>query len=167
MSRQLYSSVIKDTARHSAFIATTNDLTPLTDPSGSRRYMCIRTGGTIDTRTPYLYPQIYAQLRTELQQGVKSWFDSDEESAIQLQNRDFEQFDILQEVFNELYHKPKQGEKGEYMMVSAILHRLHEKYKSLKEDKSTYLRLGRYMLRQGFKRKKMNNGSVYCVVRNE
>ena len=75
MSRQLYSSVIKDTARHSAFVATTNDLTPLTDPSGSRRYMCIRTGGTIDTRTPYLYPQIYAQLRTELQQGVKSWFD--------------------------------------------------------------------------------------------
>jgi len=167
MSRQLYSSVIKDTARHSAFIATTNDLTPLTDPSGSRRYMCIRTGGTIDTRTPYLYPQIYAQLRTELQQGVKSWFDSDEESAIQLQNRDFEQFDILQEVFNELYHKPKQGEKGEYMMVSAILHRLHDKYKSLKEDKSTYLRLGRYMLRQNFKRKKMNYGSVYCVVRNE
>ena len=53
------------------------------------------------------------------------------------------------------------------MMVSAILHRLHDKYKSLKEDKSTYLRLGRYMLRQGFKRKKMNYGSVYCVVRNE
>ncbi len=167
MSRQVYSSVIKANPRHSAFIATTNDLTPLIDPSGSRRYMCIRTAGVIDTRTPYSYPQLYAQLKAELQQGVKSWFDNADESAIQLQNRDFEQYDILQEVFNEFYHKPHQGETGEYLMVSVILHRLHLRYKSLKEDKSTYLRLGRYLMRHNFKRKKMNYGSLYCVVRNE
>ena len=166
MSRQLYSSVIQDNARHSAFIATTNDMTPLTDPSGSRRYMCIRTTAKIDTRTPYNYPQIYAQLKAELQQGIKSWFDSDEESAIQLQNRDFEQYDIMQEVFNEVYRKPKHGENGEYLMVSTILHNLHLKYKSLKEDKSNYQKLGRYLMRQSFKHKKMNYGSVYYVKSN-
>jgi len=166
MSRQLYSSVITDNTRHSAFIATTNDMTPLTDPSGSRRYMCIRTTAKIDTRTPYDYPQIYAQLKAELQQGVKSWFDSEEESAIQLQNRDFEQYDIMQEVFNEVYRKPKHGENGEYLMVSTILHNLHLKYKSLKEDKSNYQKLGRYLMRQSFKHKKMNYGSVYYVKSN-
>jgi len=166
MSRQLYSSVITDNARNSAFIATTNDMTPLTDPSGSRRYMCIRTTAKIDTRTPYNYPQIYAQLKAELQQGIKSWFDSDEESAIQLQNRDFEQYDIMQEVFNEVYRKPKHGENGEYLMVSTILHNLHLKYKSLKEDKSNYQKLGRYLMRQSFKHKKMNYGSVYYVKSN-
>lgn len=167
MGRQLYSSVIKANPRYSAFIATTNDLTPLTDPSGSRRYMCIRTSGKIDTVTPYHYPQIYAQLRTELQQGAKSWFDTDDETTIQLHNRDYEQYDILQEVFNEFYHKPRQGETGQYLMVSVILHSLHLKYKSLKEDKSTYLRLGRYLMRQNFKRKKMNCGSLYYVMRND
>jgi predicted P-loop ATPase len=167
MSRQLYSSVIKDNTRYSAFIATTNDPTPLTDPSGSRRYMCIKTIGKIDTRTPYDYDQIYAQLRTELQQGAKSWFDAEEETKIQKENRDFEQYDILQEVFNELFHKPKGSEKGIFITVSGILHKMHARYKSLKEDTSTYQRLGRYLKRQNYKNQKRRIGSEYYVAQNE
>ena len=167
MSRQLYSSVIKNNERYSAFIATTNDPTPLTDPSGSRRYMCIKTIGKIDTRTPYDYDQIYAQLRTELQQGAKSWFDAEEETKIQKENRDFEQYDILQEVFNELFHKPKGSEKGVFITVSGILHKMHARYKSLKEDTSTYQRLGRYLKRQNYKNQKRRIGSEYYVAQNE
>ena len=64
------------------------------------------------------------------------------------------------------YRKPKKGEKGEYLIVSIILHKLDLKYKSLKEDKSNYQKLGRYLMRQSFKHKKMNYGSVYYVKSN-
>jgi hypothetical protein len=69
MQRKLYTQSIVESQRYAAFVATTNDPTPLTDPTGSRRYLCIRTTGKIDTRTKIDYQQIYAQLHAELKNG--------------------------------------------------------------------------------------------------
>ncbi len=55
--------------RMASFIATTNDYQPLTDPTGSRRYLCCELTGIIDTDTPIPYKQLYAQAIHELEQG--------------------------------------------------------------------------------------------------
>ena len=34
---------------------------PLTDPTGSRRYLCVEVTGIIDTESPVNYQQLYAQ----------------------------------------------------------------------------------------------------------
>jgi hypothetical protein len=70
-------------------------------------------------------------------------------------------------VFNELFHKPKGSEKGVFITVSGILHKMHARYKSLKEDTSTYQRLGRYLKRQNYKNQKRRIGSEYYVAQNE
>ena len=38
--------------RYASFIGTTNESTPLTDPSGSRRFICVTVEGDIDFETP-------------------------------------------------------------------------------------------------------------------
>ena len=53
-----------------SFIATTNDRQPLTDPTGSRRYICCDIDGIIDTDTPIDHRQLYAQAVAELQRHV-------------------------------------------------------------------------------------------------
>ncbi len=45
----------------------------LTDPSGSRRFICIEVTGVIDTNRPIDYEQLYAQAMYELEHGERYW----------------------------------------------------------------------------------------------
>ena len=65
--------------RYASFIATSNHKDLLTDPSGSRRFICIEVKGVIDTSRPIDYDQLYAQAMHELAHGERYWFnDADE-----------------------------------------------------------------------------------------
>ena len=52
---------------HLSFIATSNQKDLLTDPSGSRRFICIEVTGVIYTNRPIDYEQLYAQAMYELE----------------------------------------------------------------------------------------------------
>ena len=75
--------------RMASFIATTNDYQPLTDPTGSRRYLCCEVTGIIDTTTPIDYPQLYAQAQHELKAGQPYYFTKEEETIIGQHNTDY------------------------------------------------------------------------------
>jgi predicted P-loop ATPase len=164
MNRKLYQSVIASQKRYSSFIATTNDPAPLTDPTGSRRYMCVRTSGVIDTETPIEYPQVYAQLRQELKEGKKCYFDREEESEIQRANEAFQDFDVLPDIFAHCYRKPKPDEKGIYMGVSQILHQLRKTSLAVKEDRPTLSKLGKMLRQNEYSFKHTNVGNMYEVM---
>jgi hypothetical protein len=166
MSRQLYSSVIRENRRFAAFIGTTNDPCPLTDPSGSRRYLCIRTGGKIDTGTPIDYPQLYAQLKCELGAGYRSWFTGEEEAAIQESNAEFRQFDSLEEEFLSLYHKPTDADTGAFRSIPAMIGVLRSQFRGVKDDSITYQKFGKMLKRLGYRHRHVMKGNEYLVVRN-
>ena len=67
--------------RIASFAGTSNRKDILTDPSGSRRFICIEVEEKINTED-IIHSQIYAQLKTELLRGKRYWFDSDEEAEI-------------------------------------------------------------------------------------
>lgn len=73
--------------RMASFIATTNEREPLSDPTGSRRYLCCEVEGIIDTDTPLPYRQMYAQAVSELQRGERYWFSKEEEAEIECHNQ--------------------------------------------------------------------------------
>ena len=75
--------------RMASFIATTNEREPLTDPTGSRRYLCCEVEGVIDTDTSLPYCQIYAQAVTELRRGERYWFSKEEEAEIERHNQTY------------------------------------------------------------------------------
>lgn len=65
--------------RYASFIATSNQKDLLTDPSGSRRFICIEVTEAIDTNRPIDYNQLYAQAMHELDHGKRYWFDQSDE----------------------------------------------------------------------------------------
>ena len=75
--------------RMASFIATTNEREPLSDPTGSRRYLCCEVEDIIDTETPIPYCQMYAQAVSELRQGERYWFSKEEEAEIERHNQTY------------------------------------------------------------------------------
>jgi predicted P-loop ATPase len=164
MSRKLYQSVTTERQRYSAFIGTTNDPTPLTDPTGSRRYLCIKTTGTIDNDTPIDYPQLYAQLMAELKRGDRDYFSTEEETKIQRRNVEFQEFDSVEEIFSELFRKPEEADEGHFVNVMAILKTMKQKYPIIREDRKTAMLVGKMLKRKGFVGKHSIAGTRYNVV---
>jgi hypothetical protein len=74
------------TRRVCSFIATTNERRPLSDPTGSRRYLCVELSGTIDTETPVDHDQLFAQALHELQQGEPFFLTREEEAEMEAHN---------------------------------------------------------------------------------
>ena len=68
--------------RYASFIGTSNQKDLLTDPSGSRRFICIEVTGNIDTTQPIDYEQLYAQAMHEIHHGERYWFDSEDEQIM-------------------------------------------------------------------------------------
>ena len=64
-------SAVSELKRYASFIATSNQKDLLTDPSGSRRFMCVEVTGTIDTARPIDYEQLYAQAMYEIYHGER------------------------------------------------------------------------------------------------
>ena len=76
-----HGSAVLEMRRYASFIATSNQKDLLTDPSGSRRFICIEVTGVIDTNRPIDYEQLYAQAMYELEHGERYWFDQEEERS--------------------------------------------------------------------------------------
>ena len=148
--RKLYDSQVQCRQRYATFIGTTNDPTPLTDTTGSRRFLCIRTMGVIDTHSPIDYEQLYAQVLQEVRDGRPTHFTKAEERRIQRQNAAFQQFDVLEEVFFERYHLPKEGETVTYLSAAQLLTRMRQVSSGIRIDASSIQRLSRLLLNRGF-----------------
>jgi predicted P-loop ATPase len=60
--RPIFGKSQADRRRYASFLATTNDEHPLCDPTGSRRYLCLRVpdGEFIDNSSVINYDQLYA-----------------------------------------------------------------------------------------------------------
>jgi hypothetical protein len=89
--RRMRSDQYRMTQRLCSFIATTNERQPLTDPTGSRRYLCVEVEGIIDTETPLNHRQLFAQAQWELEHGHTWWLSKDEEQAMEEHNSQFQQ----------------------------------------------------------------------------
>ena len=74
--------------RIASFIGTSNSRELLSDPSGSRRFICVLVEHPIDN-TGIDHAQIYAQLKSELENGERYWFSHGEENALRLHNAAF------------------------------------------------------------------------------
>lgn len=165
--RKLYDSQVQCRQRYATFIGTTNDPTPLTDTTGSRRFLCIRTMGVIDTHSPIDYDQLYAQVVHELRDGLPTHFTKAEEKRIQQQNAAFQQFDSLQEVFSELFHLPQKGEAVMHLSAIQLLGRMRQHSPAVRIDDSAVKRLSRMLLSNGFSFKHTKKQNEFTVAQNQ
>ena len=67
--RKPYGSTIQEVRRYASFIGTSNQMDLLTDPSGSRRFICIEVTAPIDTNVTINYKQLDAQAMDSIYKG--------------------------------------------------------------------------------------------------
>lgn len=156
-----YQKNFRNLPRIASFIGTSNRKDLLSDPSGSRRFICIEVEHVIDC-TGIEHEQIYAQLKAELQSGARYWFTKEEERELQRHNAAYYRACPAEDVFNSCFRAAMPGEGGEQLSAAQI-------YKALKEHNSAAMRgsnpntFGQVLVAAGVMRKHTKYGNVYLV----
>lgn len=164
--RPPYGKAYSSHRRYASFIGTTNDQTPLVDPSGSRRFICVVAEGNIDFQTPIDYPQLYAQLVAEVARGERYWLTKDEEQELMHHNLQYQRLNGLGEMLMSLYQRPENESEGKWLSLKAISKQLKQAFKgAYKEEAGTFEKIGNFLNRPEYKfrSRRRNSGSEYFV----
>ena len=165
--RPIYGCAQEDRPRYASFVATTNNPHPLTDATGSRRYICmtIPEGKYIDNTGDINYDQLYAQVLYELRvQRSPYWFNNDEVARIQQLNQNYlEQKDIA-DIIGICFRKPEPGELPQSMNCERLLQIITKEYPSIKATHGTKVYLGKAMRALGFESTDCGHVAHYKVI---
>ena len=165
--RPIFGRTQEDRPRFASFVATTNNPHPLTDPTGSRRYICIQIpdGQLVNNEGEIDYGQLYAQVVYELQElKAPYWFSNDEVARIQQLNQEFMEQKDLGEMFVACFRQPEDGETAKTMNCDQMIEVMRKVYPSLTNTIGNKVRLGKTIKSLGFKFKEKTHISYYDVV---
>ena len=160
--RKCFKAYYSDLPRIASFIGTSNEKSLLTDETGSRRFLCIEVEKPIDC-SPIDYPQLYAQLKFELESGKRYWLTKEEELEIQEHNQDFYKQSTEEEVFFKVFRLPNEGEPFVKMTASSIFDMLQKRYPALMRG-ANVRQFGKVLCHIGAKKTRTNQGSIYEVA---
>ena len=165
--RPIYGCAQEDRPRYASFVATTNNPHPLTDATGSRRYICITIpdGMLIDNTGEIDYEQLYAQVLYEIRElKAPYWFNPDEVARIQELNLNYMEQKDIAEMINICFRKPKEGESGKRMNSTDILKEIRKEYPTVPNTIGTKVNIGKAMKVLGFDYTECSHVKVYRVV---
>ena len=165
--RPIYGASQEDRPRYASFVATTNNPHPLTDPTGSRRYICltIPEGQFIDNAGDIDYDQLYAQVMHELQEDeAPYWFHNDEVARIQQLNQEYMEVKDMAELVEICFRKPNEGEQTKPMSGKEMLKVIQGKYPSLEINHSAKMQLSTAMKELGYESKEVHHSAQYYAI---
>ena len=147
--RPIFGSVQEDRPRYASFVSTTNNRHPLSDVTGSRRFICmtIPDGQYIDNDGEIDYQQLYAQVLYEIRE-LKSphWFNNDEVDRIQELNMEY------------------MGEKVKSLNSGQMIKLIQRDYPSVKNNHSTKVYLGLAMKDLGYEHSERGHVAYYKAI---
>ena len=165
--RPIYGASQEDRPRFASFVATTNNPHPLTDATGSRRYICltIPKGQLIDNSGEIDYEQLYAQVLHEVRDlNTPYWYSNAEVMRIQELNLNYMEQKDIAEIVNACFRKPKEGEVVKALNSAQILQMIQAEYPSIKSDRSTKIHLGLALKELGIEHIEYGHRPQYKVV---
>lgn len=161
-----YQKKYRNLPRIASFIATSNRFDLLTDPTGSRRFLCVEVRGKIDC-SGIEHKQIYSQLKQELTGGARYWFTAEEEAEWQHHNEAFQRCSLTDDLLCRLFRPAlATDEKENILRLSAA-----DIFKALKQENAAAMRgvnpnaFAQYLVPAGFVRIRGHYGNYYPVVR--
>ena len=165
--RPIFGRTQEDRLRYASFVATTNNPHPLSDATGSRRFICLTTpkGLWIDNTGDIDYEQLYAQVLYELhEKKAPYWFNNEEVARIQELNLEYVQQKDIAEMVEVCFRRPKEGEKVKSISTTEILRVIQSEYPSVDCSLKTKAALGRAMRNLNYVRKDHNGSAFYKAV---
>ena len=163
--RKAYKRSASALPRIASFIGTSNREDLLVDRTGSRRFLCVSLEHAIDCTTPVEHEQLYAQLKAELLSGKRSWFNKEEEQAIQQHNALFYKHIPEEEVFRLCFRFATQEDHPQKVLTlsaTQLFERMKAAHPSVMRGMTVYS-LSRILPRLG-ERVHTAKGNVYRVV---
>ena len=164
-TRKPYKAQVSTMRRYASFIGTSNQSDLLTDPSGSRRYLCVELSGPIDVTSRPNYQQLYAQAVQLVEQGERYWFDDNDVEEIMENNRRHINIGIAEQTFHDLFRTAQPGEEGcLWINATALL----EEIRKHTGSRATFsaITFGRYLNGlPGMHTKRTSHGNKFCLKR--
>ena len=164
--RPPYGKTIKQYRRYTSFIGTTNQMQPLVDPTGSRRFVCvgIPKDKNIDYTDNLDHRQLFAQALHLFNSKERFWLNDDEIAELIEENVPFQRTVDLVEMINETFRKPEDGE-GSWWGTTEILSTFASRYAYFDAKRATPTMLGKTMnsYRFNFKHRMLNGVSEYWL----
>ena len=164
--RPPYGKTIKQYRRYTSFIGTTNQMQPLVDPTGSRRFVCvgIPAGKSIDFTDDLDHRQLYAQVLQLVISGERYWLEDSEIAELMKENEPYQRTVALEEMIADTFRKPKENE-GRWWGTSEILSLFASKYTYFDAEKMSPNKLGRALnsYKFNFKHRVVNGLSEYWL----
>ncbi len=165
--RPIYGCSQEDRPRYASFVATTNNPHPLTDATGSRRYICltIPDGQTIDNRGDINHEQLYAQVMHEICE-LKSpyWFNNEEVARIQQLNLNYMTEMDMEEMVEVCFRRPADDESAKSLNTGQLLDIIRREYPLVKNTHSAKIHVGLAMKELGFESIHRGNVKFFKVV---
>ena len=164
--RPIYGRAQEDRRRYASFVATTNNLHPLHDPTGSRRFLCIEIpdGAIIDNLTPIDYLQLYAQLLHEVQAGERYWLTEDETQGLQRANVRYQSTLDMERMVDACFRHPAADEPCRPLAMSDIVDIVARQFPFVRPTQGTKVQLGLALTARGFQQTRDNQARYYYVV---
>ena len=132
--RPPYGKTIKQFRRYTSFIGTTNQMKPLVDPTGSRRFVCVGVTGKINFEDTINHRQLYAQALHLFNAGERYWLDEAEIQTLIKENEPFQKLNDLVEMIGETFSRPENDVNGNWLSLSDISDILTRHYPSFDPD---------------------------------
>ena len=134
--RPPYGKTIKLYRRYTSFIGTTNQLKPLVDPTGSRRFVCVGVTGNINFEDNLYHEQLFAQALHLFNKGERFWLNDDEIATLIQENEPYQHLNDLVEMIGETFRSPNDDEKGKWWSLGDISALLTSRYANFDPETS-------------------------------
>ena len=134
--RPPYGKTIKFYRRYTSFIGTTNQLKPLVDPTGSRRFVCVGVTGNINFEDNLYHEQLFAQALHLFNKGERFWLNDDEIATLIQENEPYQHLNDLVEMIGETFRCPNDDEKGKWWSLGDISALLTSRYANFDPETS-------------------------------
>ena len=165
--RPIFGKAQDDRPRYASFVSTTNNPHPLTDATGSRRYICltIPKGQYIDNAGDIDYEQLYAQVLYEIRElEAPYWFNNEEVARIQQLNLAYMQQKDIAEMVKACFRKPADGEKVKSLNTTEMLEIIRDEYPNVTVTTKAKVELGRALVSLEYERKDHSHVAYYKAV---
>ena len=148
--------------RMASFIGTSNRRDLLNDPTGSRRYLCIEVNEKIEN-TPLEHKQLFAQLKAELAEGERYWFNAEEEKELMKHNEAYYVLPPSHDVFFQCFRLPEEGEAHQLHTAAHLYSVLVKRFPKVMRGMNAN-QFGKTLMALGAERVHTAQGNVYRVV---
>lgn len=162
--RKPYGTTVREMRRYASFIGTSNQKDLLTDPTGSRRFICIEVTAPIDTNVAINYRQLYAQAMSLIYKGERYWLNDEDEAVLRRTNSEFEQISPLEQLYQCCFSSACADEEGEWLTAMEIFNYLQTRTRDKLAINKVSL-FGRILRKLDTPWKTTNRGTLYHVVK--